>query len=91
MRIAAAILRRLCNVDAYIQVMSSCLLVVGILLLFTLCSADSDLQLQVHQLQLHSTVQGEDTWLYASESGCLPPVFYPLPHVPLAACDVISL
>lgn len=48
-----------------------------ILLLFTLCSADSDLQLQVHQLQLHSTVQGEDTWLYASESWYLAPVFLP--------------
>lgn len=65
-----------------------------ILLLFTLCSADSDLHLQVHQLQLHSTVQGEDTWLYASESWYLAPVFYPLIFVSasaLAACDAISL
>ena len=54
-----------------------------IFLLFTLCSADSDLHLEVHQLQLHSTVQGEDTWLYASESWYLAPVFLPLlPDVP---------
>lgn len=54
-----------------------------IFLLFTLCSGDSDLHLEVHQLQLHSTVQGEDTWLYASESWYLAPVFLPLlPYVP---------
>ena len=60
-----------CNFATSINVM------LVILLLFTLCSADSDLQLQVHQLQLHSTVQGEDTWLYASESWYLVPVFLP--------------
>lgn len=62
------------------------LVVVGILLLFTMCSADGDFQLQIPQLQLHSTVQGEDAWLYAGESGYLAPVFHSLPHVSPLGC-----